>query len=48
MAQARDLEGLEDVADFWDIEEDDFDEHKVVQPEDVPRKESPKRIGMLN
>ncbi|KAM5532095.1 hypothetical protein V8D89_014259 [Ganoderma adspersum] len=44
---ARDLEGLEDVGDFWDMEEDDFDElePKVVQPQESPHEESPKRKG---
>lgn len=48
MAQARDLEGLEDVKDFWDMEEDGFDEPKVVERQESLHEESPKRKGILN
>ena len=48
MAQARDLEGLEDVKDFWDMEEDGFDEPKVVERQERLHEESPKRKGILN
>ncbi|PIL24261.1 hypothetical protein GSI_14014 [Ganoderma sinense ZZ0214-1] len=45
--QARDLEGLEDVEDFWDMGEDDFDEPKVLQPREALPNESPKRTSPL-
>lgn len=46
VTQAHDLAGLEDVADFWDMDDDSFDKPKA--PQGVPHKESPKRIGMRN
>ncbi|KAI1794643.1 P-loop containing nucleoside triphosphate hydrolase protein [Ganoderma leucocontextum] len=45
---ARDLEGLEDVADFWDMEDDGFDEPKVPHPREAPYEESPKRTDALH